>query len=470
MTDRLHNAAPPGSLEARDLASLLHPATNLALHAQVGPLVLSRAEGVYIYGSDGRQYLEGMAGLWCAALGYGEEALIDAAVRQMRELSYSHLFAGRTHEPAIALAERLKAMMPFDAGRVFFANSGSEANDTQVKLAWYYNNAVGRPQKKKIISRQKAYHGVTVASGSLTGLPPFHASFDLPLPMVRHAGCPHHYRFAEPGESEDAFAARLAEELEDLIVREGPETIAAFIAEPVMGAGGVIVPPEGYFEKIGPLLEKYDIWLIDDEVICGFGRTGNPFGAQTVGMRPTTVSVAKALSSAYQPISAVVIPEWMYEPIEAESGRRGTFGHGFTYSGHPVACAVALKNLELMAERDLFTHAAEVGRYMQQRLREFEAHPLVGEVRGVGLIAGLELVADRDTRAPFAASEAVGAYCAERCQDNGLLSRNLGDTMALCPPLIITREQVDELVDKLGRALDATLEHADRRGLIGGAA
>ncbi len=466
MSDSLHNVAPPGSLEARDLQSLLHPTTNLVRHAQVGPLALARAKGIYIWGTDGKRYLEGMAGLWCAALGYGEEELVEVAARQMRELSYTHLFAGRTHEPAVALAEELKAMAPFDAGRVFYANSGSEANDSQMKLAWYYRNAVGQPDKKKIISRMKGYHGVTVASGSLTGLPAFHAGFDLPLPMVRHVSCPHHWRLAEPGETEAAFATRLADEIEQLILAEGPDTVAAFIAEPVMGAGGVIVPPETYFEKVGAVLERYDVWLIDDEVICGFGRTGQPFGAQSMGMQPTTMSVAKALSSAYLPISAVVIPEWMYAPIEAESGRVGTFGHGFTYSGHPVASAVALRNLQLMRERNIFEHAAEVGRYLQARLREFEGHPLVGEVRGLGLIAGVELVPDAAQRSAFEPADGVGLYCAERCEHHGLLVRNLGDTIAFCPPLIINTEQVDELIELFGRALADTLEHVRARGLL----
>ena len=468
MTDPLHNVA--GSLEARDLESLLHPSTNLKLHQDKGPLVLKKAEGVYVYGADGRRYIEGMAGLWCTALGYGEEELVEVAARQMRELCYSHLFAGRSHEPAIALAEKLKGMVPMEASKVFFANSGSEANDTQVKLAWYYNNAVGRPERKKIISRMKGYHGVTVAAGSLTGLPHFHASFDLPIPGVLHTSCPHHYRFAEAGESEEAFASRLADDLEALIQAEGPETIAAFIAEPIMGAGGVIVPPATYFEKIQAVLDRYGIWLIDDEVICGFGRTGNPFGAQTLGMRPTTMSFAKALSSAYLPISAVVIPDEIYEPFVEESGRIGTFGHGFTYSGHPVAAAVALRNLELMEERNLFAHAAEVGEYLQAGLAQLADHPIVGEVRGAGLIAGIELVADRASRDAFPASAGMGAYCSGRCEAHGLLARNLGDTIALCPPLIITREQVDEVLATLRRAIDETMDHATREGLLPAAA
>jgi 4-aminobutyrate--pyruvate transaminase len=457
MSRATHNVAPPGTLAARDLESLLHPATNLAMHHERGPLVVKRGEGIYVWDESGKQYLEGMAGLWCTALGYGVDELIETAAKQMKELTFSHLFGGRSHEPAILLADKLKSMMPFEAGRVFFGNSGSDANDTQVKLAWYYNNAIGRPAKKKIISRAKAYHGVTVASGSLTGLPAFHRDFDLPIPQVLHTDCPHYYRFAEPGETEEQFASRLAGNLEQLILKEGPETVAAFIAEPVMGAGGVITPPATYFEKIVAVLEKYDVWLIDDEVICGFGRTGNPFGCETYGFTPTTMTVAKALSSAYLPISAVLIPEWMYEPFIEQSRKIGIFGHGFTYSGHPVCAAVALKNLELMEERDIFAHAATRAVRFQERLAALDDHPLVGETRGVGLVGGVELVADKDTKATFDATRGVGLICADCCEADGLIVRNLGDTIAICPPLIITDSQIDELFDKLARALDQTL-------------
>ena len=464
MSRALHNVAPPGSLAARDLESLLHPATNLATHHERGPLVLTRGEGIYVWDESGKQYLEGLAGLWCTALGYGVEELVEAAARQMKELTFSHLFGGRSHEPAIALAEKLKGMMPFEAGRVFFGNSGSDANDTQVKLVWYYNNAVGRPEKKKIISRTKAYHGVTVASGSLTGLPAFHRDFDLPIPQVLHTDCPHFYRFAEPGETEDAFSSRLADNLEQLILKEGPDTVAAFIAEPVMGAGGVITPPAGYFEKITTVLAKYDVWMIDDEVICGFGRTGNAFGCETYDFTPTTMTVAKALSSAYLPISAVMIPEWVYEPFIEQSRKIGTFGHGFTYSGHPVCCAVALRNLELMEERDIFAHAAARSTRFQERLAALGEHPLVGETRGVGLMGATELVANKETKAPFDPARGVGLICADACETDGLIVRNLGDTIAVCPPLIITDGQIDELFDKLARALDQTLARVSADG------
>ncbi len=457
MDDPLHNEFPPESLEAKDLQHLLHPTTNLKLHHQIGPRVHDHAAGAYVWDSGGKQYLEGMAGLWCTALGYGEEALIQAAEQQMRKLSYSQLFGGKTNEPSILLAEKLKQLVPFDAGRVFFGLSGSDANDTQLKLIWYYNNAIGRPEKKKIISRHRGYHGVTVASGSLTGLPAFHAHFDLPMPGILHTDCPFYYRGHEPGESEAAFVDRIVGNLSELIEREGAETIAAFIAEPVMGAGGVIVPPDGYYEKVQAVLRRHDIMFIDDEVICGFGRTGKPFGAQTMGIEPTTMSIAKAMSSAYLPISGVLIPEFMYEPLVEASGEVGNFGHGFTYSGHPVCAAVALRNLELMEERDIFGHVAVVSEPFLTRLNALSHHPLVGDARGVGLIGALELVADKATGAAFDAGRGVGAYCMGRCEANGLILRALGDTLAICPPLILSDAQVDELFSKLEKSLDETL-------------
>ncbi len=457
MADPLHNEFPPESIEARDLKHLLHPTTNLKQHQAQGPRVSARAKGVYLWDNQGRQYLEGMAGLWCTALGYGEEELARVAAEQMKTLCYSQLFAGNTNEPSVLLAEKLKAMAPMDAGRVFFGLSGSDANDTQVKLMWYYNNCIGRPEKKKIISRMRGYHGVTVAAGSLTGLPPYHKHFDLPIAGILHTDCPHYYRGRQGAESEADFVDRIVGNLEELIFREGPETIAAFIAEPVMGAGGVIVPPAGYFQKVQALLKRHDILFIDDEVICGFGRTGRPFGAETFGIVPDTMSVAKAVSSAYLPLSAVLLPERMYEAFVDMSPELGNFSHGFTYSGHPVCAAVALRNLELMEERDLFSHAARVGEAMQQRLALLADHPLVGEVRGAGLIGAAELVADKDLGTPFPYEKGVGAYCMARCEAHGLLVRALGDTMAICPPLIITHDQVDELFSKLELALNETL-------------
>ncbi|MEM6707923.1 MAG: aminotransferase [Pseudomonadota bacterium] len=467
MSELLHNEFPPDSIEAKDLAHMLHPATNLGAHQRQGPHVLSHAEGAYIWDNAGKQYIEGLAGLWCTALGYGVEELAQTAYEQMKKLSYAQLFGSKTNEPSVLLAEKLKAMLPMTADRIFFGVSGSDANDTQIKLVWYYNNAIGRPEKKKIISRWKGYHGVTVASGSLTGLPPFHNHFDLPIAGVLHADAPYYYRGAEAGESEQEFSARLAANLDAQIEAEGPETVAAFIAEPVLGAGGVIVPPAGYYEAIQPVLAKHDVLLIDDEVICGFGRTGNAFGMQTMNMQPTTVSLAKAISSAYLPLSAVAIPEFMYEPFVELSPEVGNFAHGFTYTGHPVCTAVALKNLELMEERDLFGHAARMSVPFQARLKALADHPLVGDARGIGMIGAVELVASKQHKTPFPAAAGIGVAAQMAAQRHGLITRALGgDVLAFCPPLIVSEAQVHEIFDKVERALADTLEHASREGLL----
>ena len=457
------------NLATRDIETLVHPYTNLDAFRETGPLVLERGQGIYVYDSAGRPYVEGLAGLWCTALGYGNEELVEAAAAQMRKLPFTHLFGGKSHDPAIELAEKLKEIAPVPVSKVFFCNSGSEANDTQIKLVWYMNNGLGRPKKKKIISRQKAYHGVTIASASLTGLPGNHADFDLPIAGILHTSCPHHYRFGQDGESEEAFSARLADDLEQLILREGPETVAAFIAEPVMGAGGVIVPPRGYFEKIMAVCDKYDVFMIADEVICGFGRIGKTFGGDVVGFKPHSVSVAKALSSAYQPIAAVMVPENMYQAMLAESRKIGTFGHGYTYSGHPVAAAVALKTLEIYAREKIVEKVAMKAPQFQAHFKALGDHPLVGEARGIGLIGAVELVADRKTKRSFEAKAGVGARCVAFAQEEGLLTRAVaGDNIALCPPLIISPEEIDDMFAKLKRALDRTLDWAVKEKLLSG--
>jgi 4-aminobutyrate--pyruvate transaminase len=346
--------------------------------------------------------------------------------------------------------------------KVFLVNSGSEANDTVVKLVWYYNNARGRPAKKKIISRIKAYHGVTVASGSLTGIPLNHRDFDLPIANFLHTDCPHHYRFGEPGESEEAFASRLAESLERLIVSEGPDTVAAFIAEPVMGAGGVIPPPASYFEKVQAVLRRHDVLMVADEVICGFGRTGRFWGSETYAIEPDVLVSSKALSSGYLPIGAVMITEPLYRGLVEESRKIGVFGHGFTQSGNPTCAAVAVRTLELMAERDVLGHVQRVAPHFQARLREFADHPLVGEVRGVGLVGGIELVADKAAKTPFDPKQRVGFYLVERAQAHGLIVRPLVDTIAFCPPLIIEEAQIDEMMARFSRALEETRAWVDQ--------
>lgn len=458
---------PLTNSQTRDVEALIHPYTNLARHRETGPLILERGKGVFIYDDRGRDYLDALAGLWCVSLGYNEERLVEAAARQMRQLPYSHIFAGRSHEPAIELAERLKELSPFPPSKVFFANSGSEANDTQIKLAWYYWNAHGKPQKKKIISRIRAYHGVTLASASLTGLANNHKGFDLPISGVLHADCPHAYRFAEAGETEEDFATRLAANLEALIQREGPDTIAAFIAEPVMGAGGVIIPPRTYFEKIQPVLQRHDILLIDDEVICGFGRTGNDWGAQTFTMKPHTLSCAKALSSGYLPISAMIMNEGMYQAMLDQSRAIGTFGHGFTYSAHPVAAAVAVETLNIYRERNVFGHVRAVAPQFLKRLKALSGHPIVGETTGIGLLGAVELVANPATKSPFPADRTVGQVCAGFAQEEGLCVRALlSDRIAFCPPLIISIDEINELFDRFERALNKTEQWARQQGLL----
>ena len=440
---------------ARDIKYVMHPYTNMEKHKEIGPLIVEKASGVWVTDDTGKQYIEGMAGLWCTSLGFGEQRLVDAATKQMRELPYYHLFTHKTHTPAIDLAERLCGMVPGNMDKVFFANSGSEANDTAVKLIWYYHNAIGKPKKKKILARLKGYHGVTVATASLTGLPFNHRDFDLPIENIMHVDCPHHYRFAHEGESEEDFATRLAENLEKRILEEDPETVAAFFAEPVMGAGGVIVPPRTYFQKIQPILKKYDILLLADEVICGFGRTGNMFGSETFGIQPDMMTVAKALSSAYLPISALMVNEKIASAVSQNSNKIGTFGHGYTYSGHPAAVAVALETLNIYEERDILTHIREVGPYLQTRLREFADHPLVGEVRGVGLIGAIELVADKATKQSFEPSLAVGAKVMMAAQEHGLILRSMPtDTLAFSPPLIISKAEIDEMLSRFGTALN----------------
>ena len=458
---------PLSNAQMRDVQSVLHPYTNLVKFRDSGPMVIARGEGVRVYDESGKDYIEAMAGLWCTALGWGENELADTAAEQMKKLAFGHLFGGKSHEPAIALAEKLKEISPFPTGKVFFANSGSEANDTQVKLYWYAANARGQAKKKKIISRVKAYHGVTLVAASLTGLANNHKSFDLPFDFAKFADCPHYYRGGEAGESEAQFSARMGANLNALIEREGPDTIAAMIAEPVMGAGGVILPPEGYFDAVTKVLSRHGIPLIADEVITGFGRTGNWFGCGTYGIEPESMSIAKALSSAYLPISAVLLSPELSDIVEQESGRIGTFGHGFTYTGHPVAAAVALKTIEIYQRRDIVGHVRHVAPLFLKRLKALGEHPLVGEASGVGLIGAIELVADKKSKANFEPAKQAGATLANFAQDEGLIVRPLlGDRVALCPPLVITEAEIGDLFDRLERALAKALDWAVREKLI----
>lgn len=456
------------SVQAKDVEYVLHPYTNARAHVQTGPLVLTRGEGIYVHDDAGNRYIEGLGGLFCASLGFSEERLVEAAARQMRKLPFYHTFNGRTSEPSVELAERLIGMAPVPMSKVFFANSGSEANDTAIKIVWYYHNAIGKPQKKKIISRIKAYHGVTIASGSLTGLPNNHRDFDLPISGILHTDCPSYYRYGKLGESEEDYASRCAASLEDLIQREGPETVGAFIAEPVMVSGGVYIPPKTYIDKIQKVLHKYDILLIADEVICGFGRTGNMFGTQTYGLKPDMITMAKQLSAGYQPISAIMINHKVYEAIAEGSAKIGTFGHGFTYGGHPVPAAVALETLKIYEERDIVGRVRRLAPHFEEHVRRLGAHPLVGEARCVGLVAGLELVKSKETRENFQATDRIAVYAGARAQANGVITRGSGDVVNMCPPLIINEDEIDQLVSGIKKALDETLAYVREKRLIGG--
>jgi adenosylmethionine-8-amino-7-oxononanoate aminotransferase len=448
------------------MTHLIYPTTNFKAIEQI---TIERGEGCYVWDKDGKQYLEGLAGLWCTALGYGNQELIDTTSEQMSKLTFSHMFGGKTHQVAIDLADRLADMIPMDDAVLSFGNSGSDANDTHIKLLRYYHEAIGKPERRKIIARERSYHGVTVAAASLTGLPVTQNHFDLPVDAlgILRTDHPHYYRGKQGDESEVEFVDRIVGNLEDLIVREGPETIAAFIAEPITGASGVIVPPEGYYQKVQTVLDRYDIMFWADEVITGFGRTGNDFGCTTMGIEsPDMMTFAKQLSSAYMPISASAIRREMYDAMIEQSASAGAFGHGYTYSGHPVACAVANKTLEIYQRDKIFEKAAVTGAYLQKRLAEFADHPLVGEVRGSGLIGALELVANKDTGEPFAGGT-VGGYAQKMAQDNGLLIRTVaGSCLGFCPPLIITHEQIDEMIDKVAPALDATLDYCQKEHLL----
>ncbi|MFO1326776.1 MAG: aminotransferase [Rubrivivax sp.] len=452
---------PLSSAARHDIAHHLHPYTQLRAHEKDGPLVIVKGDGVHVIDEHGNRYLEAMAGLWCASLGFSEKRLAEAAHRQLLTLPYYHSFNGKVPGPVTDLVARLTEWAPtpaLRAGRLLFANSGSESNDTAFKLVRYYHNARGETAKKKIIARQKGYHGVTAAAASLSGLPTMHQHFDLPLPGVLRVSAPHHYGGAQPGESEAAFVDRLVAELEELIAREGADTIAAFIAEPVQGAGGVIVPPAGYFPRIQAVLKRHRILFIVDEVITGFGRLGQRFGTNVFDLQPDLLTVAKQMTSAYVPMSALYVSDAIYQTVADASAGVGTFGHGYTYSGHPLACAMALETLDIYESDDILGHVQRVGPRLQAGLQRFASHPLVGQARGLGLIGALELAEDPAARKPFDPKRGVGAAFVRHAQARGMITRYLGgDVIAFSPPLVISEAEVDELLAKTALALDDTL-------------
>ncbi len=461
---------PLNSPFARDVAHHLHPYTNLVAHEERGPLVIEKGEGVFVTDTEGKTYIEAMAGLWCTALGFAEERLAEVAYAQMRKLPYYHGFAHKSNPAVADLAARLIAMAPAAMSHAFFCSSGSEAVDTAIKMVRYYANATGQPEKIKIIAREQAYHGVTLAGSSLTGLGLVHKDFGLPLDFALHTGCPNYYRFHNEGESEQDFAARRVRELEALIAREGPETIGAFIAEPVMGAGGVILPPEGYFEGVQRVLRDNNILFIADEVICGFHRTGNPWGSQTYHLTPDIITSAKQLSSGYAPISAVMVNDPVYQIIRDNSGKVGVFGHGYTYSGHPLCAAVALRTLEIYEEDNIAAHVERITPIFADGVADLADHPLVGEARSVGLIGGFEIMADKKARRSFDPATGIMPKIMAFGEARGVITRTVADTLAICPPLIITPEQLEETFKRYRLALDDAYAWAKGEDLIGGGA
>ncbi|KPF56412.1 L-2,4-diaminobutyrate transaminase [Novosphingobium capsulatum] len=442
----------------RDQRSQFHPFTAITDLMAEGPTVMESGSGIHVRDVDGREYIDGMAGLWCVNLGYGRREITEAIARQSERLSFFHTFNGMSSDVVAECAEALLQRAPVPMSRVFFGASGSDANETQLKLVWYYNNLRGKPEKKKIIARWNAYHGSGVATASLTGLPGMHTLFDLPKGPILHVSAPYYYRKAPEGMTERAFSQQLAQELEDLIEREGADTIAAFFAEAVMGAGGLIPPPEGYFEAICPILKKHDILLVADEVVSGFGRLGTYWGSQTYGYEPDLITSAKGVTSGYFPMSVCYISPKVWDVIESEAGKAGLFGHGYTYSAHPVGAAAALAALKLIDELKVVDNVADVGPYMLQALRDrLGQHAHVGDIRGKGLMLGIELVHDRGTKEALPMANRTGRQVLKAAANRGLITRALGDTLVFAPPLVITRADADAIVDRFGAAVEDVL-------------
>lgn len=445
----------PNSPHARDAASIVHSQTNLKRHLEVGPTIITGGDGVYVTDDDGNRLIEGVAGLWCASLGFGVERLARVAYESMKSLGYYHTYRHNSNEAVIELAEHLLSIAPVPMSKVLFQCSGSEANDTAIKLVWYYHNAVGKPEKRKIIARKRGYHGNTAAAVSLSGKPDMHQDFNLPFEPFLHTDFPYFYTEHRDGEDEEAFATRIADSLDTLIVEEGPETVAAFFAEPIMGAGGGIVPPATYFEKVQAVLDKHEVLFIADEVICGFARTGEMWGSQTMGLKPDMISCAKQLSAGYQPISALMINEKVFQAMLTESDKVGTFAHGYTYAGHPVAAAVALEVQKIYREMDVVSHVKRVGDHLSRRLEPLRDHPLIGDVDGRGLLWGMQIVKDRETRTLFDPALGIGQQVGDRTRAEGAIVRIIGDRIVLAPPLIITEDEIDLLMGALRKGLDA---------------
>jgi 4-aminobutyrate--pyruvate transaminase len=461
----MNEITPLNSTAHRDIEFHLHSQTNPRTFAERGPLIIARGEGIRVFDSSGKSYIDAMAGLWCASLGFSNARLAAAAGRQYAELGFYHTFFQRTHEPAAALAEKLVELTGMTGGKAYFATSGSEANETMVKLAWVYHAVHGKPTKRKVIARDRAFHGSTIAAASMCGLEFMHREFGLPLPGFLHTLCPSTYRGMLDGEDEACFVERLADELEKMVIREGPDTVACFIAEPIHAGGGVIVPPKMYFPRIQQVLRKYDILCLDDEIVCGFARTGNWFGRETVGMKPDMMALAKGLSSSYFPISAVVIAPEIYDAVYEFNKQGGSFGHGFTNSGHPVGVAVALETIKIYEEMGVVDHVRRMGTRLKSRFEAMkEKFPIIGEVRGEGLMLGIEIVADRKSRRPFPPALQAGLNFDRIAYENGLIARCMGDVLGFSPPLIVNEKDVDEIADRCEISLKGLVTYLNSAG------
>ena len=454
MTEKIN----PNSYAALDAAHHFHPYSNARRIENQGPMVIEKGKGIKVWDDQGNEYIEAMSGLWSVAVGFGEDRLVQAAKKQLETLPYYHSFTHKTHPLVAKLSQKLTKMVGLGMTHVHYTNSGSEANDSAMKMIWYYNNSLNKPKKKKIISRIKAYHGITIASGSLTGIPLMHNDFDLPIKEVLHTMCPHYWREGKDGETEEDFATRCANELEDLILKEDPETVAAFFGEPVMGAGGLIVPPKTYWKKIQAVCKKYEVMIVADEVINGFGRTGKPFACELYGIEPDFIILSKQITSNYIPMGAVLMTDKVYQIIAENTVKNNLYGSGFTSAGHPVACAVALENIRILEEDGLMERVPLLEPIFQGRLKKLEEKDLVGESRGVGLMGAVELVKDKETSAPFDPIGSAGPLLTDIGHGEGLILRAIGDVLAVCPPLIITEDEIHELFDRFERVLDKGLE------------
>jgi L-2,4-diaminobutyrate transaminase len=453
-----------------DRASVLHPFTNLSdfTSGKLGdPTIVTGGSGVRIQDANGRSYIDGFAGLYCVNIGYGRTEVAEAIAKQAHKLAYYHTYAAHTNEELAILSDRLVRMSPGKMSKVFYGTSGSDANETNAKLVWYYNNLRGKHSKKKIIARERGYHGCTVYSGSMTGMSFYHDHMNLPVSGILHTGVPHHYWGAEQGESEEQFSHRRAHELEEIILKEGADNIGGFIAEPVLGTGGIIPPPRGYWPAIQTVLKKHDVLLIADEVICGFGRLGALFGCHMYEIDPDLITVAKGLTSAYFPLSASIVSEKVYDVMERGAEKVGVFSHGYTYSGHPIGAAAANAVLDIVEREDLVGKAATSGLYLQNRMKKaFAQMPIVGEVRGVGMLAAVEFVANRETRTRFDPALKVGARISKAARDRGLIARAMphGDILGFAPPLVMTTQEIDEMVDIAEAATRQILDELTRDG------